>query len=53
MPEGPLHDPVAVAVLADPGCVRAVRTRLDILGERNPVSKRNGRRPRMTRGNEV
>ncbi|WP_395245223.1 nucleoside hydrolase [Agromyces sp. MMS24-K17] len=30
MPEGPLHDPVAVAVLADPGCVRTVRTRLDI-----------------------
>lgn len=30
MPDGPLHDPVAVAVLADPGCVRTVRTRLDI-----------------------
>ncbi|UOE43132.1 nucleoside hydrolase [Agromyces larvae] len=30
MPDGPLHDPVAVAVLADPGCVEVVRTRLDI-----------------------
>ena len=30
MPDGPLHDPVAVAVLADPDCVRLVHTRLDI-----------------------
>ncbi|WP_127794788.1 nucleoside hydrolase [Agromyces sp. LHK192] len=30
MPDGPLHDPVAVAVLADPGCVDVVRTRLDV-----------------------
>ncbi|GAA1828411.1 nucleoside hydrolase [Agromyces salentinus] len=30
MPDGPLHDPVAVAVLADPGCVRLRRTRLDV-----------------------
>ncbi|UOQ87747.1 nucleoside hydrolase [Agromyces endophyticus] len=30
MPEGPLHDPVAVAVLADPGCVGVRRTRLDV-----------------------
>jgi purine nucleosidase/pyrimidine-specific ribonucleoside hydrolase len=30
MPDGPLHDPVAVAVLADPGCVQLVHTRLDI-----------------------
>ncbi|WP_394553430.1 nucleoside hydrolase [Agromyces sp. MMS24-JH15] len=30
MPDGPLHDPVAVAVLADPACVRTVRTRLDV-----------------------
>ncbi len=30
MPDGPLHDPVAVAVLADPGCVRLVHTRLDV-----------------------
>ncbi|QEO14722.1 nucleoside hydrolase [Agromyces intestinalis] len=30
MPDGPLHDPVAVAVLADPGSVEVVRTRLDI-----------------------
>lgn len=30
MPDGPLHDPVAVAVLADPGCVELVRTRLDV-----------------------
>ncbi|MRG59207.1 pyrimidine-specific ribonucleoside hydrolase RihA [Agromyces sp. CFH 90414] len=30
LPDGPLHDPVAVAVLADPGCVDVVRTRLDI-----------------------
>jgi purine nucleosidase/pyrimidine-specific ribonucleoside hydrolase len=30
MPDGPLHDPVAVAVLADPGAVEVVRTRLDV-----------------------
>ncbi|WP_400997313.1 nucleoside hydrolase [Agromyces sp. GXQ0307] len=30
MPDGPLHDPVAVAVLADPGSVEVVRTRLDV-----------------------
>ena len=30
MPDGPLHDPVAVAVLADPGCVELRRTRLDV-----------------------
>ena len=30
MPDGPLHDPVAVAVLADPGCVGLRRTRLDV-----------------------
>ena len=30
MPDGPLHDPVAVAVLADPGCVEVVHTRLDV-----------------------
>ena len=30
MPDGPLHDPVAVAVLADPGSVELVHTRLDI-----------------------
>lgn len=30
MPDGPLHDPVAVAVLADPGCVQLVHTRLDV-----------------------
>lgn len=30
MPDGPLHDPVAVAVLADPGCVELRHTRLDI-----------------------
>lgn len=30
MPDGPLHDPVAVAVLADPACVQLVRTRLDV-----------------------
>lgn len=30
MPDGPLHDPVAVAVLADPGCVELVHTRLDV-----------------------
>ena len=30
MPDGPLHDPVAVAVLADPGCVVLRRTRLDV-----------------------
>ncbi|ANJ28347.1 nucleoside hydrolase [Agromyces aureus] len=30
MPDGPLHDPVAVAVLADPGVVELRRTRLDI-----------------------
>ena len=30
MPEGPLHDPVAVALVARPGLVTTVRTRLDI-----------------------
>lgn len=30
MPDGPLHDPVAVAVLADPDAVDVVRTRLDV-----------------------
>lgn len=30
MPDGPLHDPVAVAVLADPDAVEVVRTRLDV-----------------------
>ncbi|MGI9823630.1 nucleoside hydrolase [Agromyces sp. Marseille-Q5079] len=30
MPDGPLHDPVAVAVLADPGCVTLRHTRLDV-----------------------
>jgi len=30
MPDGPLHDPVAVAVLADPGCVGLRHTRLDV-----------------------
>jgi inosine-uridine nucleoside N-ribohydrolase len=30
MPDGPLHDPVAVAVLADPGAVEVVHTRLDV-----------------------
>jgi inosine-uridine nucleoside N-ribohydrolase len=30
MPDGPLHDPVAVAVLADPECVDVVHTRLDV-----------------------
>jgi inosine-uridine nucleoside N-ribohydrolase len=30
MPDGPLHDPVAVAVLADPGCVELAHTRLDV-----------------------
>ncbi|MFC9559464.1 nucleoside hydrolase [Agromyces sp. NPDC056965] len=30
MPDGPLHDPVAVAVLADHGCVGLRRTRLDV-----------------------
>lgn len=30
MPDGPLHDPVAVAVLADPGAVALVHTRLDV-----------------------
>jgi inosine-uridine nucleoside N-ribohydrolase len=30
MPDGPLHDPVAVAVLADPDAVELVHTRLDI-----------------------
>ncbi|MCD5345726.1 nucleoside hydrolase [Agromyces sp. S2-1-8] len=30
MPDGPLHDPVAVAVLADPDCVALRRTRLDV-----------------------
>ena len=30
MPDGPLHDAVAVAVLADPDAVRRVHTRLDV-----------------------
>lgn len=30
MPDGPLHDPVAVAVLADPDTVELTHTRLDI-----------------------
>ncbi len=30
MPDGPLHDPVAVAVLADPDTVQLVHTRLDV-----------------------
>lgn len=30
LPDGPLHDPVAVAVLADPASVRLTRTRLDV-----------------------
>ena len=30
MPDGPLHDPVAVALLADPGCIDVVHTRLDV-----------------------
>ncbi|GGI46386.1 purine nucleosidase/pyrimidine-specific ribonucleoside hydrolase [Agromyces flavus] len=30
MPDGPLHDPVAVAVLADPEAVEVVHTRLDV-----------------------
>ncbi|MEJ3403261.1 nucleoside hydrolase [Rathayibacter sp. YIM 133350] len=30
MPDGPLHDPVAVAVLTDPDAVTLVHTRLDI-----------------------
>lgn len=30
MPDGPLHDPVAVAVLADPSCVELRHTRLDV-----------------------
>jgi len=30
MPDGPLHDPVAVAVLADPGSVELRHTRLDV-----------------------
>ncbi|PWC05456.1 nucleoside hydrolase [Agromyces badenianii] len=30
MPDGPLHDPVAVAVLTDPGCVGLRHTRLDV-----------------------
>lgn len=30
MPDGPLHDPVAVAVLADPDAVDLVHTRLDV-----------------------
>ena len=30
MPDGPLHDPVAVAVLADPDSVTVVHTRLDV-----------------------
>ncbi|MEI5583691.1 MULTISPECIES: nucleoside hydrolase [unclassified Agromyces] len=30
MPDGPLHDPVAVAVLADPAAVEVVHTRLDV-----------------------
>jgi len=30
LPDGPLHDPVAVAVLADPGCVELAHRRLDV-----------------------
>jgi inosine-uridine nucleoside N-ribohydrolase len=30
MPDGPLHDPAAVAVLADPGCLELTHTRLDV-----------------------
>ncbi|GLI27490.1 ribosylpyrimidine nucleosidase [Agromyces rhizosphaerae] len=30
LPDGPLHDPVAVAVLTDPGCITTVHTRLDV-----------------------
>lgn len=30
MPDGPLHDPVAVAVLADPDAVELTHTRLDV-----------------------
>ncbi|HEU0182989.1 MAG TPA: nucleoside hydrolase [Agromyces mariniharenae] len=30
MPDGPLHDPVAVAVLVDPDVVTSVHTRLDV-----------------------
>ncbi|WP_448006511.1 nucleoside hydrolase [Agromyces bauzanensis] len=30
MPDGPLHDPVAVAALADPDTVELTRTRLDV-----------------------
>ncbi|NRQ37256.1 nucleoside hydrolase [Nonomuraea sp. NN258] len=30
MPEGPLHDPVAVALVAQPGLVTTVRTRIDV-----------------------
>ncbi|WP_430647209.1 nucleoside hydrolase [Agromyces sp. GXS1127] len=30
MPDGPLHDPVAVAVLADPDALEVVHTRLDV-----------------------
>ena len=30
MPDGPLHDPVAVAVLVDPDVVTSVQTRLDV-----------------------
>ncbi|MDQ2661821.1 MAG: nucleoside hydrolase [Actinomycetota bacterium] len=30
MPDGPLHDPVAVAVLADASCVKLRHTRLDV-----------------------
>jgi purine nucleosidase/pyrimidine-specific ribonucleoside hydrolase len=30
MPDGPLHDPVAVAVLVDPEAVTTVHTRLDV-----------------------
>ncbi|MGW4929405.1 nucleoside hydrolase [Agromyces sp. NPDC004153] len=30
MPDGPLHDPVAVAVLVDPHAVTSVHTRLDV-----------------------
>ncbi|NUT57802.1 MAG: hypothetical protein HOQ00_02985, partial [Agromyces sp.] len=30
MPDGPLHDPVAVAVLVDPHVVTRVHTRLDV-----------------------
>ena len=36
MPDGPLHDPVAVAVLADPGCVELSCTRASTSSSRAP-----------------